>query len=112
MQSRSRLGFRSRRGSSKRNWRPEFPDIPFPPKGTVSRDFRPVFWVKKLPVLHMNRQKRFRELFRLRKDIRERCVYVCVCVSAGAHIFNYSLNLLAFSCGAHVAVESFKQVFK
>ena len=45
-------------------------------KGTVLRNFRP-FYKKTPPEPHMNRQKRIREMFRCREDIREKtCVRV------------------------------------
>ena len=37
-------------------------------KGTVQRDFRPFYKIR--PGHHMNRHKRFRELFRFREDFR------------------------------------------
>ena len=43
-------------------------------KGTESWDFRLLFLVNNLPGPHMNRQKQFSQIFRFRKDIREKRV--------------------------------------
>ena len=45
-------------------------------KGTVSRDFWPFFATKIRPGPHMNRQKRFRELFLCCVDIAKTCVFI------------------------------------
>ena len=58
----------------------------------MSGYFRIFFFVKKLHLapMHMNRQKRFREIFRFRQDIREK-------------------RVSAYSCQCFYRVESFKE---
>ena len=75
-------------------------------KGTVSRDFR-TFCIKKNSTWapYMNRQKRFRESFRFREDIRENSrkkgIRVIVRTIRG-HMLKYSLTMRT---GAELVVD-------